>query len=175
MAGNTLDVVTSAWINVVTSIVILLAFAVLKNQPMNARVYFPKWFLELHKRSAGSAGGFDPASRTTNPIGRFLNLNVKSYAHVMDWIWTTLRMPEMELIEHAGLDSAVLLRVFLLGYNYCLLSKFVFKKEFAVRRSPQMPTLRLHTGASIGLLLWTGLSHENLSDVVTVVILASIA
>jgi len=115
MAGNILDVVTAAWINIVTSVVLLLAFAVLKNQPMNARVYFPKWFLNGQKQRAAAVGGFEPRISSTNPIGRFVNLNIQSYAHVMDWIWTTLRMPEAELIEHAGLDAAVLLRVFLLG------------------------------------------------------------
>jgi len=115
MAGNILDVVTAAWINIVTSIVLLLAFAVLKNQPMNARVYFPKWFLNGKKQRAGAVGGFEYRSSSSNPIGRFVNLNIQSYAHVMDWIWTTLRMTEGELIEHAGRDAAVLLGVFLLG------------------------------------------------------------
>lgn len=115
MVGNILDVLTAAWINVITSIILLLAFAILKNQPMNARVYFPKWFLKGQKQRVGPMGGFGTRDSGTNSIGRFLNLNVKSYAHVMDWIWTTLRMPEAELIEHTGLDSALLLRVFLLG------------------------------------------------------------
>lgn len=128
MTGNILDVVTAAWINIVTSIGLLLAFAVLKNQPMNARVYYPKWFLRGQKQKVTgelNAGSRTPTSggttcdqaRSTNghSMNRYVNLNVKSYAHVMDWIWTTLRMRETELIEHAGLDSAVLLRVFLLG------------------------------------------------------------
>lgn len=129
MAGNILDVVTAAWINIVTSIGLLLAFAVLKNQPMNARVYYPKWFLRGQRQKVTgelNAGlrKFPPTTTIAHdqvrsphgqPMNRFVNLNVKSYAHVMDWIWTTLRMPETELIEHAGLDSAVLLRVFLLG------------------------------------------------------------
>ncbi|MCI34527.1 CSC1-like protein, partial [Trifolium medium] len=29
-----------------------------------------------------------------------------------------LRMPEPELIDHAGLDSVVYLRIYLLGYGY---------------------------------------------------------
>ena len=134
MTGNILDVVTAAWINIVTSIGLLLAFAVLKNQPMNARVYYPKWFLRGQKQKVPGelnvGSRIPPTSITTtsgattrdqarstngHPMNRYVNLNVKSYAHVMDWIWTTLRMRETELIEHAGLDSAVLLRVFLLG------------------------------------------------------------
>jgi hypothetical protein len=133
MTGNILDVVTAAWINIVTSIGLLLAFAVLKNQPMNARVYYPKWFLRGQKQKVTgelNAGSRTPSPTTTtssstthdearstngHPMNRYVNLNVKSYAHVMDWIWTTLRMRETELIEHAGLDSAILLRVFLLG------------------------------------------------------------
>lgn len=110
MSGNILDVVTAAWINIVTSVAFLLAFAFLKNQPMNARVYFPKWFLRGQKQKAGGFG-----AKSNNLIGRYVNLNVKSYFHVMDWMVTTLRMTEAELIEHAGLDSAVLLRVLLLG------------------------------------------------------------
>lgn len=104
------DLLTSFGINGVASVVIIGLFSILKNQPLNARVYFAKWQLKGEK--VGPTGSL-PAG---TGIRRYINLDAKSYIHVMDWIKDCLRMPEAELIDHAGLDSAVFLRLILLGY-----------------------------------------------------------
>ncbi|BBN16221.1 calcium permeable stress-gated cation channel [Marchantia polymorpha subsp. ruderalis] len=103
------DLLTSFGINGVASVVIIGLFSILKNQPLNARVYFAKWQLKGEK--VGPTGSL-PAG---TGIRRYINLDAKSYIHVMDWIKDCLRMPEAELIDHAGLDSAVFLRLILLG------------------------------------------------------------
>ncbi|KAA8515540.1 hypothetical protein F0562_018849 [Nyssa sinensis] len=48
-------------------------------------------------------------------VSRFVNLDFKSYVRFLNWMPDALRMPELELIDHAGLDSAVYLRIYLLG------------------------------------------------------------
>ncbi|KAJ6416329.1 hypothetical protein OIU84_002225 [Salix udensis] len=72
------DIAVSAAINLLSALIFLLAFAILRIQPFNDRVYFPKWYLKGLRSKA-------------------------------------LKMPEPELIDHAGLDSAVYLRIYLMG------------------------------------------------------------
>ncbi|CAN6445678.1 unnamed protein product [Victoria cruziana] len=100
------DIGLSAAINILTAIAFLLAFAVLRLQPINDRVYFPKWYLKGLRVSPTSSGMF---------VSKFVNLDLKSYLRFLNWMPEALRMPEPELIEHAGLDSAVYLRIYLVG------------------------------------------------------------
>ncbi|KAL0328759.1 UNVERIFIED_CONTAM: Calcium permeable stress-gated cation channel 1 [Sesamum calycinum] len=48
-------------------------------------------------------------------VSKFVNLDWRSYVRFLNWVPDALRMPESELIDHAGLDSAVYLRIYLLG------------------------------------------------------------
>ncbi|KAM2204746.1 hypothetical protein COP2_024726 [Malus domestica] len=48
----------------------------------------------------------------------FVNLDFRSYAKVLNWMPAALQMPEPELVDHAGLDSAVYLRIYLTGLNF---------------------------------------------------------
>lgn len=100
------DIAVSAAINSLSAILFLVAFAILRLQPVNDRVYFPKWYLKGIRDSPTSSGTF---------VKRFVNLDVKMYLKFLNWMPAALRMPEPELIEHAGLDSAVYIRIYLLG------------------------------------------------------------
>lgn len=100
------DIATSAAINILSAFAFLVAFAILRLQPMNDRVYFPKWYLRGLRGSPTSSGPF---------VRKFVNLDMKSYMKFLNWMPAALRMPEPELIEHAGLDSAVYIRIYLLG------------------------------------------------------------
>lgn len=102
-----LDIGVSAAINILTAFAFLLAFSILRLQPFNDRVYFPKWHLKGIRSSPSSHGAF---------VRKFVNLDYTSYLKIFGWIPAALKMPEPELIEHAGLDSAVYLRIYLLGY-----------------------------------------------------------
>ncbi|EFJ23221.1 hypothetical protein SELMODRAFT_150725 [Selaginella moellendorffii] len=102
------DLGVAAAINIISAFIFLLVFAFLKLQPANARVYYPKWYLKGVRQ--GSSRGDERGS-----LLRFVNLNYKSYLHFLDWMRDALRMPEGELIAHAGLDSVVYLRIYLLG------------------------------------------------------------
>lgn len=100
------DIGLAAAINILTALVFLVAFAILRLQPFNDRVYFPKWYLKGLRNSPSHSGAF---------VKRIVNLDWRSYVRFLNWIPDALKMPEPELIDHAGLDSAVYLRIYLLG------------------------------------------------------------
>ncbi|MCO5582898.1 hypothetical protein L7F22_036800 [Adiantum nelumboides] len=105
------DLAVSAAINITSALVFLLVFALLRLQPINDRVYFPKWYL-TRKRQGASIKSSGSRARSISTI---INLDWKGYLHFLDWTKEALRMPEPELIDHAGLDSAIYLRIYLLG------------------------------------------------------------
>ncbi|KAL6542923.1 Calcium permeable stress-gated cation channel 1 [Orobanche hederae] len=102
------DIGVAAGINILFAVAFLVAFAILRLQPINDRVYFPKWYLKGLRSSPVHSGSF---------VGKFVNLDWRSYVRFLNWVPDALRMPEPELIDHAGLDSAVYLRIYLLGYG----------------------------------------------------------
>lgn len=101
------DIGVSAVINILTAFAFLLAFALLRIQPINDRVYFPKWYITGKRTNPRSGGGV---------VGKFVNLNFKTYLTFLNWMPQSLKMSEDEIISHAGLDSAVFLRIYTLGY-----------------------------------------------------------
>ncbi|URD95210.1 hypothetical protein MUK42_36138 [Musa troglodytarum] len=100
------DIGLAAAINILSALVFLVAFAVLRLQPINDRVYFSKWYLKGARSSPNHSGTF---------VHKFVNLNLRSYLRFLEWMPAALKMPELELIDHAGLDSAVFLRIYLIG------------------------------------------------------------
>jgi len=95
------DIGVSAAVNLLSALAFLIAFAILRLQPVNDRIYFPKWYLKGLRAS---------------PIhSKFVNLDYRMYLRFLKWMPDALRMPEPELIEHAGLDSVVYIRIYLLG------------------------------------------------------------
>ncbi|XP_071730534.1 CSC1-like protein At1g32090 [Rutidosis leptorrhynchoides] len=100
------DIGVSALINIISAFAFLLAFAVLRIQPVNDRVYFPKWYINGARSSPKHRGNF---------VGKFVNLNFSTYLTFLNWMPQALKMKEPEIIEHAGLDSAVFLRIYILG------------------------------------------------------------
>nr|CAB3500032.1 unnamed protein product [Digitaria exilis] len=105
------DLGVSAFINILGAFAFLLLFAALRIQPVNDRVYFPKLYL------AGKRA-HDHSSRSA--VRRFVNLNLCTYLTFLSWVPGALRMTEPELIAHAGLDSAVYLRIYTLGLKIFL-------------------------------------------------------
>ncbi|XWS75768.1 hypothetical protein CRYUN_Cryun01aG0120600 [Craigia yunnanensis] len=100
------DIGVAAAINILTAFAFFLTFAILRIQPVNDRVYFPKWYLKGLRSSPLANGSF---------VSKFVNLDFRSYARFLNWMPAALQMPEPELIDHAGLDSSVYLRIYLLG------------------------------------------------------------
>ncbi|CAH9089292.1 unnamed protein product [Cuscuta europaea] len=100
------DIGVAAAINILSAFAFLVAFAILRLQPVNDRVYFPKWYLKGVRNSPLHSGTI---------VHRFVNLDFHSYLRFLDWMPAALQMPQAELIDHAGLDSAVYLRIYLIG------------------------------------------------------------
>ncbi|KAH9297817.1 hypothetical protein KI387_029499, partial [Taxus chinensis] len=100
------DIGVAAGINLLSALVFLLAFAILRLQPINDRVYFPKWYL---------MGSRDSPKHVGTSVGKFINLNWRTYHKFLNWIPEALKIPESALIEHAGLDSVVYLRIYIVG------------------------------------------------------------
>ncbi|XP_023532604.1 CSC1-like protein At3g21620 isoform X1 [Cucurbita pepo subsp. pepo] len=100
------DIGVGAAINILSAFAFFIVFALLRIQPVNDRVYFPKWYIKGLRGSPLSNGAM---------VGRIVNLDFRSYLKFLNWMVAALRMPEPELIDHAGLDSAVYLRIYLLG------------------------------------------------------------
>ncbi|XWS18171.1 hypothetical protein CRYUN_Cryun32bG0019600 [Craigia yunnanensis] len=105
------DVGAAAAINLLSAFVFFIAFAILRLQPFNDRVYFPKWYLKGLRSSPSRSGAF---------LRKFVNLDFRSYLRFLNWMPDALKMPELELIDHAGLDSAVYLRIYLIGLKIFL-------------------------------------------------------
>ena len=99
------DIGLAAGINILSAFVFFLIFAIFRLQPFNDRVYFPKWYLKGLRSSPVDSG----------VVRKFVNLDYRSYLRFLGWMPAALRMPEPELIDHAGLDSAVYLRIYLTG------------------------------------------------------------
>jgi len=75
-------------------------------QPINDRVYFPKWYLRGMRDNPITSGA---------AVQKFVNLDARSYLKFLNWMPAALKMPQDELINHAGLDSVVYLRIYLTG------------------------------------------------------------
>ncbi|CAN6558532.1 unnamed protein product [Malus baccata var. baccata] len=100
------NIMMSAAINILSAFGFLVAFGLLRLQPFNDRVYFPKWYLKGMRGSPTSSGA---------TVRKFVNLDAKTYFKFLNWMPAALRMPEPELIDHAGLDSAAYIRIYVLG------------------------------------------------------------
>ncbi|KAL0699163.1 hypothetical protein Bca4012_055285 [Brassica carinata] len=100
------DIGVSAGINILSAFIFFIVFAILRLQPFNDRVYFSKWYLKGLRSSPTRGGAF---------VQRFVNLDFRAYLKFLNWMPQALKMPEPELIDHAGLDSVVYLRIYWLG------------------------------------------------------------
>lgn len=100
------DLGVGAAINILSAFLFFVVFAILRLQPFNDRVYFPKWYFKGLRESPTHSGAF---------VRKFVNLDFRSYIRFLNWMPAALKMPEPELIDHAGLDSAVYLRIYLIG------------------------------------------------------------
>ncbi|KAL8144676.1 CSC1-like protein At3g21620 [Apium graveolens] len=100
------DIGVAASINILSALAFFLAFSVLRIQPFNDRVYFPKWYLKGLRNDPLNSGALSQ---------KFVNLDWRSYLSFLNWMPAALKMPEPELIDHAGLDSVVYLRIYWTG------------------------------------------------------------
>ena len=104
------DIGVSALINIGLVILFLVSFVVLSAQPVNDRVYYPKLYIKGIRKGRPRA-----SPRQLKPIEKYFNLECAQYIRLFEWAKSALRRNEDDIIQHAGLDSAVFLRIFLVG------------------------------------------------------------
>lgn len=83
------DIGVSGVINIIFAFAFLVAFAVLRIQPINDRVYFPKWYIAGKRTSPRNRGGV---------VGRYVNLDIFTYFTFLNWMPQALKMSESEII-----------------------------------------------------------------------------
>ncbi|KAK8552668.1 hypothetical protein V6N13_121051 [Hibiscus sabdariffa] len=94
------SLLASASINIGLAIVILFLFSVLKKQPSNAPIYYPRSLSKRH--------------RIIFPPPRSLSRFFPSFS----WIPRAFRVSEDEILEANGLDALVVIRLFKFGINF---------------------------------------------------------
>lgn len=105
------DIGISALINCVSALFFFLCFVLFKIQPLNDRVYYPKLYIKDNQRKGS------PSSRShRRNMERYFENECRPYLTSCSWISAAFHMSEENLIEHAGLDAVVYLRIYLLGY-----------------------------------------------------------
>ena len=103
------DIGVSALVNVVSAIIFFLGFMALSLQPMNDRVYKTKLYIKgVHNGSPSSRGH-------RRYMDRYFETDYRQYLRSFTWVSTALRMSEKDLIEHAGLDAVVYLRIYIMA------------------------------------------------------------
>ncbi|CAN6486511.1 unnamed protein product [Victoria cruziana] len=110
------DIAVSAVINILATFASLLAFALLRVQPINDIVYFPKSYVNGRRKSSRSAGSLVP---------KFVNLELMTFLKFLNWMPEALQMCEKQLIDHASVDSVAYLRIYLLGLKMFVPMAFV--------------------------------------------------
>ncbi|KAH9744858.1 CSC1-like protein [Citrus sinensis] len=133
------DIGVAATINILSAFAFLSAFAILRIQPINDRVYFPKWYLKGLRSRSLHTGAF---------VSKFVNFDFQSYLRFLSWMPAALQMPEPELIEHGGLDSAVYLRIYLIGHY-----KLSVKAKALQALNGQI--FWIHLGMAYAFTFWT--------------------
>ncbi|XP_052194483.1 CSC1-like protein At3g54510 [Diospyros lotus] len=94
------DLLASAGINIVLSLVVLWLFSVLKKQPSNAGIYYAR------RLSLGQRVSSDPSSTRH----RFLPS--------LSWISRAIHVSDDQILDTAGLDALTLIRLFKFGINF---------------------------------------------------------
>ncbi|XP_073114024.1 CSC1-like protein At3g54510 isoform X3 [Elaeis guineensis] len=97
---NAGSLVASAGINIGLALVVLSLFSVLKKQPCNASVYFPRRI---------AVGDDLPLER------RF---SLRRLRPSISWISRAFRLSEDDVLRHNGLDALVVLRLFKFGIKF---------------------------------------------------------
>ncbi|KAG6389679.1 hypothetical protein SASPL_151152 [Salvia splendens] len=100
------DIGVSALINHNRRLHILAGLCLAEN-PANQRQSLLSQMVHAGKRTSPRSWG--------GVVGKFVNLNIMTYFTFLNWMPQALKMSESELISHAGLDSAVFLRIYTLG------------------------------------------------------------
>ncbi|KHG15757.1 putative membrane C2G11.09 [Gossypium arboreum] len=96
---NSQSLLASVGINIGLAMVILFLFSILKKQPSNAAIYYPR---PLSKR---------------HPI-TFPPFSLRRFIPSFSWIPRAFRVSEDEILQTNGLDALIVIRLFKFGINF---------------------------------------------------------
>ncbi|KAF3790737.1 CSC1-like protein [Nymphaea thermarum] len=120
------DLAVPAVINILVTFASLLAFALLRSQPINDRVYLPKSYINGRRKSTRSSEGLGP---------KLVNLKLTTFLKFLNSIPEALEKEKKDIIKHDGVDSAAYLRLYLLGttvFQICEEERKVLKNPLPV-------------------------------------------
>ncbi|OMO75682.1 hypothetical protein CCACVL1_16106 [Corchorus capsularis] len=104
---NGQSLLASAGINIGLAVLILILFSILKKQPSNAPIYYPR-----------------PLSKQNRPIFPPFSLS-RFIGPSFSWIPRAFRVSEDEILDISGLDALVVIRLFKFGINFFSVSSVV--------------------------------------------------
>lgn len=94
---NPESLIASAAINIGLALVLLSLFSILKKQPSNADIYYARRLSKDHRIDFDSI------------------LTLRRYLPSVSWISHAVRVSEDEILDTAGLDALVVIRLFKFG------------------------------------------------------------
>ncbi|CAI9764741.1 unnamed protein product [Fraxinus pennsylvanica] len=104
---NAEGLLVSAAINIGLALLILTVFSILRKQPSNSTIYYPRRLSQHHRLS------FDR------------HLTLRRLLPSVEWIRRAYSVSEEEILETCGLDVLVLIRLFKFGINFFVVCSLV--------------------------------------------------
>ncbi|CAA3022413.1 CSC1 At3g54510 isoform X1 [Olea europaea subsp. europaea] len=104
---NAEGLLVSAAINIGLALLILTVFSILRKQPSNATIYYPRRLSQHHRLS------FDR------------HLTLRRLLPSLEWIRRAYSVSEEEILDTCGLDVFVLIRIFKFGINFFVVCSLV--------------------------------------------------
>ncbi|KAF5481028.1 hypothetical protein F2P56_001721 [Juglans regia] len=155
------DIEVAAAINILTAFAFFVAFAILRLQPINDRVYFPKWYLKGLRSSPLNSGAFvgrvgfcclleDLLSRCRLKI--FVPITFLAFAIMVPVNWTNVTLEHSNL-TYSDIDKLSISNIpigshrfwthLVMAYVFTFWTCYVLKKEYEI-----VASMRLHFLAS---------------------------
>ncbi|CAN6567162.1 unnamed protein product [Malus baccata var. baccata] len=115
---NPESLIASAAINIGLAFFILTLFSVLKKQPSNAPIYYPRRLSESHRQSHRHIPDFDD-NYASSSVG------FRRFLPSVTWISRAFRFSEDEILQSNGLDALIIIRLFKLGIKFFVVCSLV--------------------------------------------------
>ncbi|XP_009354442.2 CSC1-like protein At3g54510 [Pyrus x bretschneideri] len=115
---NPESLIASAAINIGLAIFILTLFSVLKKQPSNAPIYYPRRLSESNCQSHRRIPDFDD-NYASSPVG------FRRFLPSVTWISRAFRVSEDEILQSNGLDALIIIRLFKFGIRFFVVCSLI--------------------------------------------------
>ncbi|ONI20721.1 hypothetical protein PRUPE_2G030700 [Prunus persica] len=115
---NPESLIASAAINIGLAIFILTLFSILKKQPSNDPIYFPRRLSESQRQSQSQS----PSHRRDENRSA---LSLRRFLPSVSWISRAFRVSEDEILQTNGLDALIIIRLFKFGIKFFVVCSLV--------------------------------------------------